>query len=110
MGRSVSNGDTGTWWTTDCLCNSHRVNIRLEFEERSCCRPALTAAAACKDTEAERLGVGEVEPSGCRDEADSLTLLLVWGDIAEADEECSDVVVLGEREGAQRGTIEAREF
>lgn len=33
--------------------------VRRELEERSCCKPALTAAAACKDVEAERLGDGE---------------------------------------------------
>lgn len=63
------------------------VGIRLEFEDRSCCKPALTAAAACKETEAVRLGVGEVEPSGCRDAGDSLPLGLVLADIAEADED-----------------------
>lgn len=34
--------------------------VRRELEERSCCRPALTAAAACKDVEADRLGEGEL--------------------------------------------------
>lgn len=74
----------GTLWLTDYA--PMRVDIRLEFEERSCCKPALTAAAACKETEAVRLGVGEVEPSGCRDAADSLPLLLMLADIAQVEE------------------------
>lgn len=62
-------------------------DLRRELDERSCCRPALTAAAACKEIEAVRLGDGEDEPSGCRDAADSLPLGLVLAVIAEADEE-----------------------
>lgn len=61
-------------------------DIRREFDDRSCCKPALTAAAACKEMEAERLGSGEDEPpSGCRGAAESV-LVLVLADIAKADE------------------------
>lgn len=58
-------------------------NIRLE---PSCCRPALTAAAACNEVEADRLGEGEGEP-GCRwvgEEAGSMFVVLTEGMLAKA--------------------------
>lgn len=64
-------------------------DIRREFEERSCCKPALTAAAACREVEAFRPGDGEEGASGCRDAAASLALVLVLADIAEVGEESS---------------------
>lgn len=69
----------------EATCRETELEERREFEDRSCCRPALTAAAACKETEAVRVGVSEVEPSGCRGVADSLPRGLVLADIAEVD-------------------------
>lgn len=84
-GGACRRGRGGLCQQEDRLCALWGFNIRREFEDRSCCRPALTAAAACKETEAVRVGVGEVEPSGCRGVADSLPWGLELADIAEVD-------------------------
>lgn len=43
----------------EVTCREREPEERRELEERSCCKPALTAAAACKEVEADRLGEGE---------------------------------------------------